>query len=1384
MSEEAETYSYFEVDPANILTGQENQISADTPEEYAKALSNATKTGIAILDNWRALDSFYKDLTRKAGAGASLPPPPVPKNNPASAPPSETLPPLPAVEDTPKLQGAADFEQKIMVDIRPSEGTVSPERMPDYYWALPSPTGQPSAEELVTRVSPAPANPIDADALVRRTQRNEPAPRERHPTHAAPAAQKPAAAADPIDLFSGAFTVGLVDLIVPTAHIPIAMSRSYRSGRPYFGPFGFGWDHSYNVYLRELNDGGFALWNGQLREQHFKVAGTGWDPEPGLAARLERIGVLNENYAVRFPGGLIWQFERPLGWSGTERIPLATIADRHGNTVSLTYGLMNHLESVLDESGRGLRFHYGSCELVESVTDHTELRVVHYLHENEVEHLVTVVLPATAQYPKGISTTYEYDSDAVHPAMKHNILRIYDSNDRLMVENEFGKPDAGFEFNTIVRQRMGEFEYQFEYQQIQYVWPDPQYVDVLASRTLVQAPDGSLHTYTFNYRGDLLDHRFRLIMDGSLRVVSQQWQHDEQGNVTKSVAPDGMRKIFTFDTDNSDPCARRNLTKIEIAAPFSGLVLSRVIFQAQYDSHFQLPLWTKEESGAEESEAKTEFRYDFDVLPVGSSGRLSQILMPVVTGANGVPQQSVAVFERNNRGQVTATISPEGVRKEFKYFAGQILDRFLDGFLASVTADPTDANLISRFQYDSAGFPSSIEEPGSRTTLFTFNALGQCEKQSAPEVDGQSASTRRWFDDSGSIVRIDRPIGSYAGVLQGDAIIDRFERDELGNLRRAIMAENTIDRRQWEQNLDHKGRVIAVWNSLGVRTERRYGENGCLLRETVAASEEVAERTDYFYDRAGRMTRLVDASGAETQFEYDIWGRMHRVILPSGAVRTLEWSANDLLRDDRVEEGLTDAKLLKRITFDYDKRHRPTFVTVWSLRDSSSVAVPLTSRCLYDRDDRVVEVRGPRGSRLLYEFDKAGRLISTTDPHGNMRQPSYDLFGDLTEIKSVDLNAGGTRTLARQLTYDERGRLRTSTFLDSIIKLSYDDRGLPIEKRPPSGVTTRTEFNAYGQLITSVADPLGLNLRSRYEYDVNGQLSRYIDPMNQSTTWERDPLGRPVKMNPPDGTTWNCFFDSKTRTKRQQTPAGNEVLFEKPTPGGRKVRISAFPAPGQDLVLPRELTFDGLGQLVEASAGAEKVQRQYDTLGRLTEETSLGKTVRIDYDDLAGTVDLIFPDGRRERTSHNAAGQPVSVSLISPGALGGISGEMLFEIVYSPAGLPIQLVYGNGIEGLLVYDDHDRVIRIDYLRSGVLLDSCRLRYDVHGHRALIQYLGAPVTNFLHGFDDVARLVEVRSEFPLATLTDSLSPAAQVVDITTARAAAVSAPGVTYALDAA
>jgi RHS repeat-associated protein len=1370
LDEQSEIYLAIGRGEALVDTAGADELLADLRQRMGGSSKTMLEAEHGLHDRL-ALDA--DEVGKQKGLPPVAPVPLTPNRNVVAQKPVEGAP---VTNESPATQGAPDLvtpsEDLIVLETTGQSDTpvVNRESPSTYVYDRSNPI---PADQVIDLINPPPANAVDYDDMVRRALTNAPMPMRPSPS-ARPVAREPATAGEPVDLFSGTFVVSVCDLTVPSAHIPIAITRSYRSGKPYYGPFGYGWDHSYNVYLRELEGGAFALWTGELREVRFTRGGAGFDTEAGFAARLETLAGATDVYDVQFPGGLAWRFERPGGWTDTERIPVTTITDRHGNQVRLNYNTLNKIESVLDQAGRGLLFSYGTCALLESVTDHTKTRMVRYWHDTEIEHLVGVILPPTLQYPDGLRATYDYDNYNPHPAMQHNILRIHDSDGRVTVENEFAGPEAGWEFNAVVRQRTAGFEYRFEYQQIQFVWPDPLNTDVLATRTIVRPPDNSMHTYTFNYRGDLLDHRLRLNRDGSYRVIAAQWEHDAEGNITSTVGADGLRTIFTFDSGNADPCARRNLLRVEVVSPLPLIHPSRIVFQAQYDPRYQLMIESKDESNAE-----TLYKYDFDIAPSAATGRLVQLRYPQVTLPDGSLQQSTRLYEHNAAGQVVAAVTAEGVRTAFTYHGAGTRA----GLLATVVVDPGGAHLVTELDYDATGFGSSVTKPGARTTDLVYNGLGQLEAVLAPPIAGARAALRRWFDDSAAVVRVERPAGSYAGLLDGTAIVDEFERDAVGNLRRSVLGANTIDRREWVQCPDHAGHPAAAWTPAGTRTCRVFSENGLLLRETAAAGDALAQTTSYSYDRAGRVTRVVDPSGTEVRTEYDVWGRPHRVILPSGVVRVLEYGPCDRLVEERAEETMGGTTtVLQRRAFDYDQRGRLVAEIVFSFRDPSSAALPMTTRYLYDQDDRLREVRTPRGARHTFDFDTAGRTSAETDVHGNARQYRYDAAGDLVQTTFIDAPGGPARTRDCIFTFDVRGRLTHTDLLGAVSTFDYDDRDLAVEQRLANGVTKHVEFNAHAQVTLSVVDPGGLALGSSYAYDVNGLVRRYTDPMGATTVWDRDLLGRVAAIHLPDATVLTYAVDRKARTMSQRTAAGNVLQYQILDAAERVIRMSTVPAPGQSAIASRDYTFDGLGRLVLAAAGANAVQRRYDSMDRLIEETARGKTVQIEYDDAAGSEDVLYPDGRRERTERNAADQPTRVVLMAPGLLGGVAGDVLLSISYSASGLPVGVTYGNGVEARMAYDDRDRVIRLDCRAGGVLLDSCRVRHDAQGHQSVVQYLGAPLRNTVHTFDHGDRLVDVRSDFALAPLVDEPTSVAQDADVLAAHAAAAGAPGTAFLLD--
>lgn len=1376
MSGPGDEWSYTATD----TSGGELAFNRETLEELFKRLNAQANDGHAVTESERlALHKAFTEYLewRKNQPPTGTPPQalPVPKKAvPKPAPPNIKPPVQDSAEDlaAPDVQPPAAPPKTVTLDRQPPTEQIKVADVVDYHWGRIS----KNVDDIAARVTPQPATEADLATLLRNLARNEsPLPGEPHPTHADPFARTPATVGDPVDLFSGAFSIAVADLAVTSAGAEIRMERFYRSGRPYYGPFGYGWDHVHNVYLRPLNSGALALWTGQLREQTFYPDGSGWQPEHGLAARIERKGV--DVFDVIHPQGLRWHFERPVGWGSVERIPLAAIVDRFGNAVHYTYDALDRVASALDGAGRGLRFAYGQCGLLERVSDHTGTRMIRYDHHVEIEHLERVTLPATRAFPNGQATTYVYDLDADHPAMRHNILRVIDASGRTYLENTYATPDAGWSFNTLTRQLMGGFEYVFTYEAIQFVPMDPIYLDILATRTTVGKPDGSLHVYTFNYRGDLLDHRFRLSRDRSYRVIAAQFAYDAAGNVTESVDPDGVRQVLTYDAANSDPCARRNLLRIDIAAPVAGGP-SRMLLHAKFDTHFQLPLRVFDEGGH-----VTRFVYDFDIGDPGATGRPVRIEFAPVTLADGSAQQSVVHMEHNARGQMTALTDPNGVRTEYEFVSGGIHD----GFLRRVIRDAAAIRHTTELTYDANGFVSSSTATGARTSLTRYNAIGQIEDTTPPKVDGFSEPTRRWFGDNGALVRIERPLGAFHDAVITDPFIaDVVERDVLGRVLATRLAANTALPSVTKQRCDHDGRPVSSTDAAGIVTEYRYDERGALLRTTVGIGLPEQLTTHYGYDRGGRQIRLVDALGRTTEVTRDLWGRPKEVHLPGAAIRHLEWGDGDLLLASWIEgspgPGLP-ARRLRWESYEYDQRGRIRAENRWCFTDDHTTALPLTTRYLLDGGDLLREVLQPRGGVVRYERDALGRVVRITEVSGATKEFIYDAAGDLIEERNTEVDHGLGHQASILHTYDARGRRRSSEGRGTRIEIYYDQRNRIVEHRGSGNVVIRFERGARGEVTRRVADAGGLAVDSSWTYDPAGRMRRYVDPLGAVTEWTFDALGRPSMMSLPDGSLWKHSFDVSAREHIRITPSGVRVTTENDAYHDAPRRLACLAPPGIEPVPDHTFEYDGLGRMIKASVPAGAVERHYDSLGRLVQESIRGQGLGLAYDDKNGAIDLKFPDGRVERTTVDLAGRPVSVTLTATGVLGGSAGTVLAQIDYGTARHPLGIVHGNGVRTAIAYDDPGRVIRIEHVHAGAVLDSYRTRLDVRGRRAVVQYTGLPARTTLHQYDGTDRLRLAVWGFVLPDLPDVASAAEHLPAIVSATIASASATASeTYQLD--
>ncbi len=1245
--------------------------------------------------------------------------------------------------DSPKAQGApAPTGQAAEVQVvRGAYGEPGEERTPAEALADPQ---HPASEGQVQQQAMADGQDLEgASQTVERGLRGDPPEGEERSTHTGERAQQAAQGGDPVDLFSGRLALMAIDLEVPSPFFEIALVRRYLSGAPFWGPFGFNWDHNWNVYLRELASGDVARATGALHEDVFRWNGATFDPPRGVFEVLERLP--GQRYVVRARHGLVYTFERPPGWTDAERIPLVSIHDRFENHVALHYGAKNLLESVQDDDGRGLRFFYGHCGILEAAEDHSGRRV-RYFHDDTATHLIGFATPPIPGFPDGILTAYEYPSRAPHRVLRHCITRIVDHAKQTVLENVYEADPSSIAWGRVVAQQAGGFLHRFAYEQLQWVPEAPEFVDVAALRTCMLDPGGALWTYTFNYRGDLIDERVRLARDGSFRVAITRRTFDAHGHLTALTLPDGSRTEWTYDTDHKDPRARANLLRVELRAGGLLPVPSRIILRASHEATFQQPRELTYETGV-----KVRLRYDLD-LGLGTRGELREVHWPDATLPDGTLQPAVTRYAYDERGQVVRQTSPAGRVQAFVY---EPKGTPKAGLLRAQIGDPDGLHEVTAMDYDAAGHLSSQTAPGGATWRHTVNALGLLDAVEPPAVDGEAAPTRYEYDAHQRVRRTLRPAGEVLGVtLAGTVLEDFIEYTPLGHPRRIIVGVNTDRPREWQFVRDWEGRPLREVGPDGLRTTRVWDERGFLLREILGEGLPEALTARAVCDIVGRVQQAFHADGAAQSFARDPWGRVTLTVLESGARVHTQWGPLDRVLGEDIEGDPGDGgpeRLLARTRLAYDERGRLLRSTAHAFTGDPEAAAALTTTRWYDADGLGVRHQAPTGESWTLEHDALMRPRLTEDPLGNRRRVDYGADGLPVRITEEDQGPDGPRERWTELTRDARGRLVSTLRPSGALRgFRWDARDLLIEQQDPLGVVTRHGFGLLGEPMRTHLDPGGLDIIHIQTFDLAGRPRSATDPTGAATKLEHDLLGRVRVLTLPDGGQVTYHHDAKGRLAKITRPDGAELSHTFDA-AGRVTTLEAKPGPGCMPVPKHSYQYDALGRLVRASAGDEVVTRRFDSLGRLRRDELAGRVFTADIDDLTRTSTLRFPDGREELRQLDGLGRTTSITLQAPGtSLGPASGKpgtVLCELAYLGPDRVHALLRENDAITRYHYDDEGRLTDLEHIDGETqdVLERARLRFDL-ADRCRVQQTGHG--NRLHDFDAHDRLIAARSGFPL------------------------------------
>lgn len=1251
-----------------------------------------------------------------------------------------------------ELDAACPSGPEIVVTAEPPESTQPVESDPNTFGgdtaqmqgAPGPPDGGVSGQE--TDKDEVPANSPNEEPT--RPPEGEP-----HPTRGGEQSQVQTSAADPVNIFRGAFYLQETDLEVPNTILPLSFVRSYSSGAATYGPLGWNWDHNYNLYVRELSNGDIALWR-ILHEDIFKFDGVKFEPPRGVFEKLDSVTSIAQVFEITGEGGTIMRFERPTGWIDGERIPILWIKDRHGNKLFFSYGEQDRLAEVRDDDDRFFRFDYDQCGLLISVTDQAD-RKYEYGHDEQTMQLLWVRTPATSDHPDGITKYYHYEQPFALPELRHNIIRVEDSKGNIYIENKYEQDPASWSYARIIEQLYGGYLFQFRYTQLQWVPGNTVYINIPAVSVEVLNPDFGLETYTFNYRGDLLDRRYRLNKDKSFRVVVWQYEFDEQGNLSITTRPDGSQEVNTYDFDNPDPRMRGKLLQKELTSAAGFPSSSRIIWKGKYELIYQL--LNEEEN---ETHAITKYRYDFDINPgaITNSGKLVQVIHPNATLPDGSIQSSVTKYENNNKGQNEAITLPNGVRQEMVYE----VTGFEKSRLTKQTLDVGGLNIENKIKYDVFGFDTERIDGNGNSTQKIFNALGLVERTISPLINGHQFEYRLHYDTDKKLIVTERPKGDYADpVVNGEYIIDKFERYVLGYITRYHLSSNTIEERTIRVCPDFRGFPIETFNPDGSRIKRIYDERGLLIREEVLGTDNIKLTSKRVYDRSGKLIQETDTFGLTTKYQYDGFSRVTKVTLPNNSQLILTWLEDDLLASEEVigEDGFGSKRQLSKKIYTYDEKGRRITQTVKSFRDNPLTSIDVITTFYYDNLDKIMKIIDNTGGTKSFKYDGLGRPIVETDPMGNEEHFTYDNNGNLIQLDNHHKEPDGTVSiLEKKFAYDARNRKIETIEPDGAKFIEiYDERDLVIRKIDYLGIIKESKYNSFQNLINETYDVGGLTIFHQWFFDNMSRMLSYVDPAGEISRYHLDSIGRNYKTECPNGFSVTRTYNNVGQIIEEDLGSGVKFEYEYDT-SNRLLNIKNTGAPASiNQIQAHAFNYDGLDRVVFAKIGSNEVVRKYDSTGRLLLEKTLGSEIKCNYDDNVGTAEKIWPDGRTEKYSHDLNGVLTTIEETVNGTLG--TGANLIASL-KPSGnnyFGVSLCQG-GLTIANKYDERKRLVELQVSSPVGLDEKIKYRYDKSNRKQVEAILGQnPKISFFE-FDNKNRLSTAKDGF--ATLISDASKQAE------------------------
>lgn len=960
----------------------------------------------------------------------------------------------------------------------------------------------------------------------------------------------------------------------------------------YDGPLGFGWTHKYNVVLDKSGDDVTIKFGDGHTEFYTYDSGTSTYIPSKSRAHITLEDRSPSGYIAELGGGVTYEFD--------DQGRLEKIADLNGNTLTLAHSAQ--LDSITDTAGRQIDFVY------------TNGRVTALTSPVKSENTIEFAYDANGNLleltdPRGNAWQFTYDAS-------HRLLTETDRKGVLALTNTYDNEGRVLEQKDALNHKTT------------YAYSD----SAIGSRVEITPPSGNGVTHEYDRAFNLISmtdgegktayFSYKKDTNGQIAGATDKAGHvmeveaDEWGQVksvtnnlgvTTDISFNDTKQITRIADDQGKSIdlsydSRRNLTwvndidraQVQLQRNSDGTI--KVIddrageyWQFTYNSEGLV----SEKNPVRTLNKSTSFQYD-------AAGRTTHVTFPDSLGS--------IRHSYDDNGNSVSTTSPMGHETQFVYDENdRITSRTFIPTGSTVSYEYNDLGKLVKiidsgggetgYTYDSDSNLLSRTDPDGITVSYEYNKRNQRVKKIAPN----GAETGFSYDTNGNLMEIEDPLGNLwtTEYDSGGRIIKQT--DPLGN-------SVTLERDLSDDELvvtDETGKITTLFHDVKKRpicvikpdsSTRNYHYN--LNGKISQVTDERKNNWIYYYDKLKRLTALKDPAGKKASMGYDARGQLTAFTNRDGETSQFEYDLDGRL----TRQGLSDGS---EITYDYQYNTGGTSVV--TITDPAG-----TTTRTFDRADRLVSKTDTHGNTVSFTYTPGGRLASVTYPGHNTVAYSYDTSGRLVRI---------TDWLSNQTSYQYDA-------MDRIVGVDY-----------PNGSTTATSFNGRG------------NVKSISHKKAGGSTC-------VSYSFVRDAKGRITSSHQTSGLaplvgdyTRSSTYDSSNRIR--STDSGDQTASYSYNNEGS---LMAMGSPTQSSAY----AYDSLNRLTSVTSDGVTTDYTYDAYGNRTGKTCAG--IETQYLGESGRTYVSF-DGTGAVLRYHIWGNGLVYSLDASGSMSVYHGDERGSVV-------------------------------------------------------------------------------------------------------------------------